>query len=122
MAQYAQIVQIEAPSSAAEGDLVSVAVQVKNLVDYGFYIAVTGSEGGSNITFSPDYAGVDPGAIYTFYGSFFMPGQSVTITIYSWWWGSDSTWHQDDVKTKTVNLAVLTPQISQFQIADFYKV
>jgi hypothetical protein len=122
MAQYAQIVEIDAPSNAVQGDMVSIAVQVKNLADYGFYVAVTGDASGSGIVLSPDYAGVDGGSICTFYGSFSMPNQSLTITVWSWWWGSDGAWHQDDVKTKVVNLATLTPQVSQFQIADFSKI
>jgi hypothetical protein len=122
MAQYAQIVTIDSRSSAGPGDLVSIAVQVKNLADYGFYIALTGDQDGSDITFSPDYNGVDGGAICTFYGSFFMPNKSVTITVYSWWWGSDDAWHQDDMKTKTVNLVALTPQVSELKITNYAKV
>ena len=53
MADYAQIVVIEARDSAAQGDLVSIAVQVKNLADYGFYVSLTGDQNGSGITFSP---------------------------------------------------------------------
>ena len=122
MAQYAQIVSIDALASAHPGDLVSIAVQIKNLADYGFYVALTGDQNGSGITYSPDYTGVDGGAIFTFYGSFFMPNQKVTITVTTWWWGSDNTWYQDDTKTKTVNLVTLTPSVNQFKIADFAKV
>ncbi len=119
MAQYAQVVEINAPSSAVEGDPVSIAVQVRNLADYGFYVSVTGDADGSPVVFTPDYAAADPGAACTFYGSFVMPGSGVTITVTSWWWGSDNTWHQDDVVTKVVNLVSLSPQVSEFQIADF---
>jgi hypothetical protein len=122
MAQYVQIVAINSLSSAAEGALVSIAVQVKNLDTHGFYVGITGDHNGSGISFSPDYAGVDGGGTYTFYGSFFMPNKSVTITVTSWWWGSDSVWHRDDTETKTVSLVTLTPQISEFQITDFSKV
>ena len=85
MAQYAQIVGISAPDQALAGDQVNVAVSIQNLTDYGFYVSITGDAGGSAISFTPDYAGVDPGAICTFYGSFVMPGNSVTITVTSWW-------------------------------------
>ena len=122
MAQYAQIDAINGPSSAAQGDPVSIAVQVRNLADYGFYASVAGDVDGSVIAFTPDYAGLDPGAACTFYGSFVMPGKSVTIAVTSWWWGSDNAWHQDDVKTSVVNLAALSPQVSEFQIADFSRV
>ncbi len=122
MAQYAQIDVINAPPSAAYGDPVSVVVQVRNLTDYGFYVSVAGDVDEEVVAFTPDYAGADPGATCTFYGSFVMPGKSVTITATSWWWGSDNAWHQDDVKTAVVNLAVLSPQVSEFQIADFSRV
>ena len=122
MAQYAQIVEISAPSSALEGEPVSIAVQVRNLADYGFYVSITGDIDSSQVTFTPDYAGVDAGATCIFYGSFVMPGRNVTITATSWWWGSDNTWHQDEAKTKVVSLNALAPQVSQFQIADFSKV
>ena len=122
MAQYAQIIEISAPSSALEGDPVSIAVQVRNLADYGFYVSITGDVDGSQVMFTPDYAGADAGATCFFYGSFVMSGRSVTITVTSWWWGSDNMWHQDDVKTKAVSLNALSSQVSQFQIADFSKV
>ena len=122
MAQYAQIVEINAPSNAVAGDSVSIAIQVRNLADYGFYVSITGDVDGSQVVFTPDYAGADAGATCIFYGSFVMPGRNVTINATSWWWGSDDTWHQDDVKTKAVSLNALTPQVSQFQIADFSKV
>ncbi len=122
MAQYAVIDAINTPPTAAQGDPVSIAIQVRNLADYGFYVSVAGDVDGVAVSFTPDYAGVDPGAVFTFYGSFVMPGKSVTITVTSWWWGSDNAWHQDDVKTAVVNLAALSPQVSEFQIADFSRV
>jgi len=51
-----------------------------------------------------------------------MPDRAVTIHAYSYWYGADGSWHPDDEMTKAVSLAALTPQVSEFKIADFYKV
>jgi hypothetical protein len=45
----------------------------------------------------------------------------VRVTVWSWYWDG-STWVSDDQMTKDIALAALTPQISEFKIADFYKV
>jgi hypothetical protein len=51
-----------------------------------------------------------------------MPGGRVTIHAYSYWYGADGYWYFDDEMTKVINLLTLTPQASEFKIADFYKV
>ncbi len=118
---YADIVEIVAPNQASPGELVNVEVKVKNLSDYGFYIAVSAVVDGSQIPITPDYAGVDPGATSSFYGSLTMPSSRVTITAYSWFW-TGSEWYRDDQMTKDIALATLTPQVSEFKIADCSKV
>jgi hypothetical protein len=50
-----------------------------------------------------------------------MPSKNVKVTAWSWHWDG-SQWVQDDLMTKDIAVAVLTPQVSQFQIADFSKV
>jgi hypothetical protein len=131
MAQYADIVEIVAPSQAAPGDLVNITVRVKNLYSAPIGIMVVGV---------PEYSGlppaqyieglypqqavanVDAGATYSFNGYFYMPDNAVTVHAYSYWYGADGSWYFDDEMTKVVNLAALTPQVSEFKIADFYKV
>ena len=50
-----------------------------------------------------------------------MPAKSVTITVWSWYWDG-SQWVKEDQVTKDITLATMTPLISEFRIADYYKV
>ena len=124
---YAEIVEVVAPGSAAADSTVSVEVKVKNKHSSTIGIMVGGAldygvTPWPGIGF-PDYsANVEPGATRTFYGSFKMPSKAVTIHAYSYWYGSDGSWHFDDERTKKVNLAELAAAISQFQILDYSKV
>ncbi len=128
MAQYAEIVEIVAPSQAAPGDLVNITVRIKNLYSDVISIMVAGvlEYGGSlqpGISFTEYSANVDAGAIYSFNGSFTMPDSAVTIHAYSYWYGSDGYWHSDDELTRLVNkMAVSSPTISEFKIADFARI
>ena len=127
MAQYAQIVEIVAPSQAVSGERVDITVRIKNTYSSAIGIMVGGAlEYGvtpwPGITFPSNSANVNAGATYSFSGYFTMPNKAVTIHAYSYWYGADSAWHFDDEKTKSVNLATLTPQVSEFKIADFTKV
>ena len=127
MAQYAQIVEIVAPSQAVSGERVDITVRIKNTYSAPIGIMVGGAlEYGvtpwPGITFPENSANVNAGATYSFSGYFTMPNKAVTIHAYSYWYGADSTWHFDDEKTKSVNLATLTPQVSEFKIADFTRV
>jgi len=127
MAQYADIVEIVAPSQAAPGDLVNITVRIKNLYSAPIGIMVGGAlEYGVSpwpgVEFPANSANIDSGATYSFTGYFYMPDKGVTIHAYSYWYGADGYWYFDDEMTKAVNLAALTPQVSEFKIADFYKV
>jgi len=127
MAQYADIIEIVAPAQAAPGDRVDVIVRIKNLYSGAIGIMVDGAlEYGvtpwPGIDFPEDSANVDGGAVYSFSGSFIMPESRVTIHAYSYWYGADGCWYYDDEMTKVVNLAALTPQVSEFRIVDFYRV
>lgn len=131
MAQYADIIEIVAPSQAVSGSRVDITVKVKNLYSAPIGIMLVGV---------PEYSGLPPGqyidglypqqavanvsagATYSFSGYFYMPDKVVTIHVYSYWYGTDNAWHLDDEMTKQVSLATLTPQVSEFKIADFYKV
>lgn len=127
MALYADVIEIVAPSQAAPGDLVNITVRIKNLYSAPIGIMVGGAlEYGVSpwpgITFPTNSANVDAGGTYSFSGYFYMPDKAVTVHAYSYWYGADGSWHFDDEMTKAVNLATLTPQVSEFKIADFYKV
>ncbi len=127
MAQYADIIAIVALSQAASGSRVDVTVKVKNLYSAPIGIMVGGAlEYGVSpwpgIIFPSDSANVDGGVTYSFSGYFYMPDKTVTIHAYSYWYGADGYWYFDDEFTKVINLASLTPQVSEFKIADFTRV
>jgi hypothetical protein len=127
MAQYADIIEIVAPSQAVSGTRVDITVKVKNLYSASIGIMVGGAlEYGVSpwpgIIFPSDSANVDGGVTYSFSGYFYMPDKTVTIHAYSYWYGADGYWYFDDEFTKVINLASLTPQVSEFKIADFTRV
>lgn len=127
MAQYADIIEIIAPSQAAPGDRVDITVRIKNTYSAAIGIMVGGAlEYGVSpwpgISFPESSANVNEGVTYSFNGNFYMPDSRVTIHAYSYWYGSDGYWYFDDELTKVISLATLTPQISDFRIADFSKV
>ncbi len=127
MAQYADIIDIIAPSQAAPGDRVDITVRIRNNYSGAIAIMVGGAlEYGVSpwpgISFPENSANVDGGVTYSFNGHFYMPDSRVTIHAYSYWYGADGYWYFDDELTKVINLAALIPQVSEFQIADFSKV
>jgi hypothetical protein len=127
MALYADIIEIVGPSQAVAGSKVDITVKIKNTYSVVISIMAGGAlEYGitpwPGIDFPDNWANVDAGATKAFSGSFVMPNSKVTIHGYSYWYGADGSWYFDDDLTKVVNLASLTPQVSEFQISDFYKV
>ena len=127
MAKNADVIEIVAPSQAAPGSRVDITVRIKNTYSAPIGIMVGGGlEYGVSpwpgINFPENSANVDGGVTYSFNGYFYMPDSRVTIHAYSYWYGADGYWYFDDELTKVINLATLTPQVSEFQIADFYKV
>ena len=117
----ADIIKIDAPSSASAGDQVIVDVSVKNISGSDQYIAVTGVYDSTSLTWQFDYLLVSPGQTVVFRGWFTMPVANVRVTAWSWYWDG-SQWVQDDQMTKDIALSVSTPQVSEFQILDFSKV
>lgn len=120
--RYIDIVEIVAPASAAAGDLVQVAVRVRNLCGYAIYIAVTGAYDETVFPLAPDYAAVDAGAIGNFAGSFIMPAKKTTVMVWGYFWtGTD--WVFNDGGSVDIALAAAqVPQISSFTIVNYAKV
>jgi hypothetical protein len=110
VAQYADIVEIVAPSQIAPGGRVDITVKAKNIYTAAIGIKVVGVpeyEGfpsGLYIQFPVQSDNVNAGVTYTFSGYFMMPDKKVTIHIYSYWYGADNLWHLDDEMTKVVNI------------------
>jgi hypothetical protein len=117
---WTDIVGIYGPAQAALGELVSIRVDVKNLASYGIYIALTGQYDGVSLSFSPDYAGVDPGATYSFTASFTMPNKDIKLDIWSFFW-TGTEWYQDDHEVVYISLKELTPEFYGFGITDYSK-
>jgi len=129
MPQYADIIEISAPSEAVNGSRVDITVKIKNLssstigiMAVAFHSGQAAGEYINGLYPQEAWANVSPGSTYSFPGYFAMPNQKVTIHAYSYWWGADNAWHFDEEMTKDVNLAALTPQVSEFKIADYSKV
>jgi plastocyanin len=118
---YADIIKIDTLSSAPAGEQVIVDVSVKNISGDDQYIAVTAVYDSTSFPFQFDYLLVSPGQTVIFRGWFTMPSKNVRVTAWSWSWDG-SKWVQDDQMAKDIAMAVLTPQVSEFQILDFSKV
>ena len=128
MAQYADIIEIIAPSEAVSDSRVNITVRVKNThsAPIGVRVEATLDYGVSpqpGVIFPTDWANIDAQAVWPFSGYFYMPSQKVTIRAKSFWYGADGAWYADDEMTKTVNVGSSgQPIISDFRIADFIKV
>jgi hypothetical protein len=125
VAQYADIIEIIAPSEAQFGSRVDITVRIKNTYSAAIGIMVGGAlEYGVSpwpgITFPNSSANVNAGATYSFTGYFTMPDKKVTIHAYSYWYGADGAWHFDDEMTKVVNLAeVVASQFGSIEIVSY---
>lgn len=118
---YTSIEAIIAPSEAASGELVTVEVRVRNLHTTGIYIATTGRYDGVALFFSPDYANVGAGEIYSFLASFTMPNNDVRLDVWSWYW-TGTEWIQDDYSYVDIALKVVEPQFRAFGLSEYTRV
>ncbi len=127
MAQYADIIEIVAPTEAAVGSRVDITVRVKNLYSSTIGIMVGGAlEHGvtpwPGITFPTNWANVPSGAAQSFSGYFTMPDTRVTVHAYSYYY-AEGSWHFDDEMTKVVDLAEAVPsQFGSIEIVNYAKV
>jgi hypothetical protein len=109
LAQYADIIEIVAPSQATIGSRVDITVRIKNTYSAAIGIMVGGAlEYGVSpwpgISFPSPSTNVNAGVTQSFSGYFTMPDKKVTIHAYSYWYGADNAWHLDDEMTKAVDL------------------
>ena len=118
---YADIIKVDAPSSAAAGDQVIVDVSVKNISGSDQYIAVTGVFDSTSIPFQFDYLLMSPGETVIFRGTFTMPNKGVRITAWGWYWDG-SQWVHDDTMTFDIALSALQPQFRGFGVRDYSKI
>ncbi|MFC1940015.1 hypothetical protein ACFLXO_04960 [Chloroflexota bacterium] len=118
MAKYADIVKVEAPSSAIEGATVIVDVSVKNIGTSDQHIAVTAVFDSTSFPFQFDYLLVSPGQTVIFRGWFTMPSKNVMITTWSWYWDG-SEWVQDDRYEKQISLGQSTSEFGSIEITKY---
>lgn len=127
MAQYADIVEIIAPTEALAGSRVDITVTIKNKYSSTVGIMVGGAlECGvtpwPGITFPTNWANVAGVATESFNGYFIMPDKKVTIHAYSYYYAGES-WHFDDEMTKAVQPAEEIPsQFGSIEIVNYAKV
>ena len=125
MAQYADIIEIVAPAEVAQGNRVDITVRVKNTYSSAIGIMVGGAlEYGVSpwpgISFGEPSANVSGGVTYSFSGYFIMPDKKVTVHAYSYYYGSDGSWHFDDEMTRVVNLvSVPASQFGSIEIVGY---
>ncbi|GAH52207.1 unnamed protein product, partial [marine sediment metagenome] len=78
-------IQIVAPSSARDGDVVNVTIKVTNLTAAALNIEVAGIlEPGDILFIGYETRLIEPGETKSFSGSFIMPSYDVTIHGYSY--------------------------------------
>jgi len=116
----ADIIAISAPASAAAGDTVIVDVSVKNISNTDWNIAVTAGYESTSVPFQFDYLLVSPVRrwyfVLVYHAVEECESNSLELAL------GRHSWVQDDLMTKDIAVTVLTPQVSEFKIADFYKV
>ena len=117
MAQYADIIEIVAQGEAQAGSRVDITVKIKNTYSSSIGVMVGGAlEYGVSpwpgISFPEPSTNVNGGATHSFSGYFIMPDKKVTIHAYSYYYGTDNSWHFDAEMTKVVNL--VSAPASQF--------
>jgi len=117
----ADIIKIDAPSSAPVGETVIVDVSVKNISGVDRYIAVTGVYDSTSLTWQFDYLLVSPGQTVVMRGWFTMPSKKVRVTVSSWYWDG-SKWVSDDTGYVDIALTVLTPEFAGFGISEYNRV
>jgi hypothetical protein len=120
---YTEIVDIVAPSSAREGETVSVTIKIKNIWTASVHVYAIGVwDSTTRFIDWLDYW-IPAGATHSFSGSFTMPNKSVTIHAYSYYEAVDGYLYSDDSAQKNVSLVTVgPPEFSSFGIKDYNKV
>jgi len=102
---YTEIVDIVAPSSASEGETVSVTIKIKNIGTAAVHVYAVGVwDSTERFIDWLDYW-ISAGATHSFFGSFIMPAGDVTIHAYSYYEAVDGYLYFDDEDEKDVSLA-----------------
>jgi len=107
---YTEIVNVQAPGSAKDGEPVEIVASVKNLLtDSSIYVAVTGRCNSEEMFFFPEYTLVGAGEVATFNYSLNMPSRDISLSIRSWYW-TEQGWAGDDSTTTDITLIEPPPE------------
>ncbi len=115
---YTEIVAIYGPSEALAGETVSLRVDIKNLHTGAIYIASLARVDGLDLTPTPEYATVDPGATQSFSYSFTMPQTDVIFEAWSYYW-TGTEWYQDDSRRVSIRLKTLAAEFRGFEVTEY---
>ncbi len=119
MALYTDIVEIDAPSSAAQGERVDVTVKIKN-IDPDWDHVVTCVTEVNGLRFIDEVAIISVGATHSYSGAFLMAGGDLTIKAYSYYpkpYAVPTVWILDDTAEKDIALSeVFEGTISKKQL------
>lgn len=107
MAQYADIITIDAPSEAQSGKEVSVRVDVKNISPDWLYVVLTGiiEYDTTQVPFETPYGYWSPPDMMPFVIVFNMPASKVRFHVSSWYLDGD-VWVQDDYAYVDIEVGV----------------
>jgi len=118
----ADIVVIEAPSSAQVDEQVIVDINVKNISYSDQYLGVTARYDSIDLPLQFDYLLVAPGETVIFGGWFTMPNKSVRVTAWGWYWNG-TAWVLDDAMWIDIALAGVPsePEFRGFIVSEYVK-
>ncbi|MBA7507330.1 hypothetical protein ES706_06049 [subsurface metagenome] len=102
---YTDIVDIVAPDSAAAGDTVSVSIKIKNTHTVSVHVSAVGVYDTEERFIDWPHYWIPAGVTHSFWGTFVMPDEDVTIHAYSYYEDVDGYWRYDDEDEKDVDLA-----------------
>lgn len=113
MGAYTSIVEIQAPSCAAAGSMVNVVVKIRNLYSADIHIYCIGVLDSQGRFIDWQDAWVGAGQTQSFSGSFTMPGQDVTLNIYSYY---ESAVGAERDESRSTTVAVYTGSLSRLEL------
>lgn len=117
---YTEIVDIEAPDSAAAGERVDVTVKIENIDTENHLIACVAEV--DTLRFIDEVQIIEAGKTNSYNGAFLMGGGDVTIHAYSYY-PSGAEWIPDDRAEKDVLLKALPePSFRGFGIEEYQTV
>ena len=106
---YTDIIDIIMPDSAPAGATVDIEVHIRNTHSASIHINATGRVGTEEgLQFGGEGVAVFAGSEGVFHDSFIMPSQTVTLTIWSWFWSASGEWVQDDIGTAAITVGGVT--------------